>query len=301
MSKTTTSVALCTYNGEKYLQEQLDSILSQTIPVDEIVICDDCSTDGTLKILEDYKILFPHLFRVFSNEKNLGYVNNFEKALLLCNNDVIFLSDQDDIWKINKVEKTLQFLVENPTISVVAHDLEMMGNFKGDESFWDLKKFPKMMRDEDADNLLSYILIDGNVFPGMSIAIHSTTLQNYLPLQKIDSIIIHDYEIIIKALRDKKFGLIKEKLSRYRQHEEQSIGFREKENTSNAIEEFHLLSQQYVRIQKYTALFSLNNDTIQYFQINLQKKYSLFLKQFSFPKRIFIYFKNKYYLKIIRF
>ena len=102
------SIALATYNGEKYLREQLDSILSQSIQDFELVACDDCSTDSTLKILNEYAEK-DFRVKVFTNEKNLGFKKNFEKAIFLCSGDYIALSDQDDIW----TENHLQVLLEN--------------------------------------------------------------------------------------------------------------------------------------------------------------------------------------------
>ncbi|MGN0728895.1 glycosyltransferase [Treponema sp.] len=102
------SIALATYNGEKYLREQLNSILSQSIQDFELIACDDCSTDSTLQILNEY-VEKDIRIKVFANEKNLGFKKNFEKAILLCSGDYIALSDQDDIW----TEKHLQVLLEN--------------------------------------------------------------------------------------------------------------------------------------------------------------------------------------------
>lgn len=297
----TKSVALCTYNGEKYLKEQLESILSQENPVDEIVICDDCSTDETTSILKEYESQFPNIFRVFINAENLGYVRNFEKALSLCTGEIIFLCDQDDLWRKDKTQKILQFFSNNPKIGVVAHDLELIGNLEGGKSLWNLKNFDQVQRKKSNEDLLTFILIEGNVFPGMSLAIRREILQNYLPLQKIDSIIIHDYEIIIKAMRDQKFGFIEEKLSSYRQHENQSIGFREKKSAKKTIAEFQLLSQHYLRLKNYTAVFSLNKKITENYRTIIQNKYSLFLQQFPLWKRIFVHLKNKYYYKIIQF
>lgn len=95
------SIALCTYNGEKYLVEQLDSIVNQTYPYIELVIVDDGSTDRTLAIIENYINRFP--IRLFKNERNLGYVKNFEKACSLCRGEYIALCDQDDIWQPEKI------------------------------------------------------------------------------------------------------------------------------------------------------------------------------------------------------
>ena len=76
------SVALCTYNGEKYLPEQLESILQQSMPVNELVVCDDRSSDSTLKILQEFAEKAPFPLRIFQNETNLGSTKNFEKCLI---------------------------------------------------------------------------------------------------------------------------------------------------------------------------------------------------------------------------
>ena len=106
------SVALCTYNGEKYLHQQIDSILNQTVPVHEIVVCDDGSNDQTSKILTQYQTKFPEVFKIHFNTENLRSVKNFEKAISLCTGDIIFLSDQDDIWEENKVEVFIKYFDE---------------------------------------------------------------------------------------------------------------------------------------------------------------------------------------------
>ncbi len=100
------SVVMCTYNGEKYLREQLDSILNQTYPIYEIIIQDDASTDRTWEIIQRYKKKFP-IIKSFRNEKNIGYSFNFRKALFRSSGDYIALSDQDDIWLPNKIEMQL--------------------------------------------------------------------------------------------------------------------------------------------------------------------------------------------------
>lgn len=96
------SVAMTTFNGERYLREQLDSIYSQTRVPDEVVVVDDCSVDNTSTILQEY-----HQSKGltdFVNDKNLGVNKNFEKAISLCTGDYIAISDQDDIWFKNKLE-----------------------------------------------------------------------------------------------------------------------------------------------------------------------------------------------------
>lgn len=99
-----------TYNGETYLREQLDSIYGQTLVPDEVIVVDDCSTDGTVEILKEYSIKYGLKFYI--NDTNLGYNKNFAKGISLANGDYICLSDQDDVWKPDKVEKTFNKLVE---------------------------------------------------------------------------------------------------------------------------------------------------------------------------------------------
>jgi glycosyltransferase involved in cell wall biosynthesis len=99
------SIALCTYNGEKYLAEQIDSILKQDYPfIDEIICIDDNSTDSTWQILSSYAERYP-FFKIIQNKTNLGFVKNFEKAILSTKNQLIAISDQDDIWYANKISR----------------------------------------------------------------------------------------------------------------------------------------------------------------------------------------------------
>ncbi|WP_304409720.1 glycosyltransferase, partial [Faecalibaculum rodentium] len=97
------SVAMAVYNGANYIEEQLDSILNQSRAVDEIVIVDDGSSDGSRDILLRFKQKYP-IIRLFFNENNLGYLKNFTKAASLTRGDIIFFCDQDDCWYQNKVE-----------------------------------------------------------------------------------------------------------------------------------------------------------------------------------------------------
>jgi glycosyltransferase involved in cell wall biosynthesis len=99
------SVAMCTYNGAEFLQEQLRSIAAQSMPVQEIVICDDCSEDTTCSIVDAFGHQHPGMVRLYRNPARLGYSQNFAQAISRCRGDIIFLSDQDDSWFPNRVEK----------------------------------------------------------------------------------------------------------------------------------------------------------------------------------------------------
>ena len=130
MARKTISVAMTTYNGEKYLREQLDSIYNQTLTPDEIVVCDDCSSDNTIKILDYYRQKYG--LKYFVNTTPLGVNNNFYKAISLCKCDYISLSDQDDIWLKNKIEISYKKLCEIDdglpcAVSCAHHDINSNG------------------------------------------------------------------------------------------------------------------------------------------------------------------------------
>lgn len=112
MFKSDVSVALCTFNGEAFLQKQLDSILAQTYPPVEVLIVDDNSTDGTREILKFYQERYPFI-KVYLNEINVGFNQNFEKAIFLASGDYICLSDQDDVWYPDKIKTLRENIGEN--------------------------------------------------------------------------------------------------------------------------------------------------------------------------------------------
>lgn len=123
----TVSIAMTTFNGSKYIVELMDSILSQTVQPDEVVIVDDCSTDGTHEIVNDY--IENHQlgsWHNYKNEKNLGWRANFREAFKKCNGDIIFLCDQDDIWMPYKVEEMKSIMDQNPKIQLLISNYAVM-------------------------------------------------------------------------------------------------------------------------------------------------------------------------------
>ena len=119
LNRMTTSVALCTCDGEKYIKSQLYSILEQTVQVDEIIICDDSSSDNTIQIVNKIITETNIPIQVFSNEKRLGVCANFDRAIRLCSSVIILLADQDDIWLPTKVDKIVTYFNENPYVDVL--------------------------------------------------------------------------------------------------------------------------------------------------------------------------------------
>ncbi len=113
---------MATYNGAQYIQEQLQSFVDQTRQPDELVITDDCSTDNTLEIIKAFAATAPFEVCWERNEKNLGYTGNFNQALMRTTGDLVFLSDHDDVWFPDKLERMERYAIDNPDALVVMND-----------------------------------------------------------------------------------------------------------------------------------------------------------------------------------
>lgn len=107
MKRNTVSIVMCTCNGESFIREQLDSIVAQTYPVEEIIIQDDCSTDRTFEIVSEYARQYPHI-RPIRNDERKGVNGNFFDALSKASGDYIAIADQDDVWEPHKIERQMQ-------------------------------------------------------------------------------------------------------------------------------------------------------------------------------------------------
>ena len=144
------SVVMATYNGGKYLREQLDTIRLQTQSVDELIICDDCSGDDTVGIAERYisEYGLQESWRVIANERNMGYADNFNKVTLMASGDYIFFADQDDLWLPDKVEKMVAVMEEHEDCVVLCTDYEPM--YDG----IDASHAPRKIMDKMPDNNL---------------------------------------------------------------------------------------------------------------------------------------------------
>ena len=115
------SIAMATFNGGQYLQEQLDSFVNQTRLPEELIITDDCSTDKTIAIIKKFSEIAPFPVFFYQNDKTLGYAGNFNRALSLTSGDIVFLSDQDDVWFPEKIERITE-LAQSSSALVIMND-----------------------------------------------------------------------------------------------------------------------------------------------------------------------------------
>jgi glycosyltransferase involved in cell wall biosynthesis len=117
------SVCMTTYNGEKYIHKQVSSILNQIAEDDELIVCDDRSSDATIDILSSFQ---DTRIKIVINDENLGFSRNFSKCISLAQGDIIFLSDHDDVWLPGKVEKYLKIFQENGEVISIMSNMEIV-------------------------------------------------------------------------------------------------------------------------------------------------------------------------------
>lgn len=224
------SVALCTYNGEHYIHEQLESILNQTMNVDEIVVCDDGSTDSTLQIIENLAGNTDTAIHIHRNETNLGPAKNFQKAINLCSGDIIFLSDQDDVWVPEKVATIINYFELHPTINVVFTDGDLTDGEKAIGSLWHSLGITHNAQKAIDDGFGIELFTSESRATGATMAVRNTfepihTLNHYQP-----SHFLHDEILSMLALYHNQLGYCPEKLINYRIHPSQECGLGERLN-----------------------------------------------------------------------
>lgn len=198
------SVCMATYNGEKYIKEQLDSILCQIGENDEVIISDDSSTDNTVEIINAFN---DDRIKIYKNEKEKGYTRNFENALEKASGDIIFLSDQDDIWIEDKVKKMTEILENYDFVvsdnSIVNENLEVIN-----KSHFEVYK--------TKNGFLTNLLLPRYV--GACMAFKKNVLQKSLPFPNNAKLSAHDYWISLIAEMYFKSYKLDEQLLLYRRH-----------------------------------------------------------------------------------
>lgn len=219
------SIAMCTYNGGAYLREQLESIKAQTRIPDELVICDDCSKDDTVEIAEKFAALCAFPVRIFVNERNLGSTKNFERAIELCEGDVIALSDQDDIWHPQKLERIEAIFLSKPHTGLVFTDGEVIkeGREPAGYSLWQCFGFTGARQRRMREGKPYDVLLMNNVVTGATMAFKSCFNKLILPIP-VRSGLIHDGWISLLIASTAEVRFISEPLIKYRLHSNQQVG-----------------------------------------------------------------------------
>lgn len=207
------SIAMATYNGEKFLKKQLDSIYGQTVKNIEVIVSDDCSTDSTVAILKEYSHKFG--LKYFVNDANIGFVRNFEKAISYCQGDLIALADQDDVWLPEKLETLINEIGGKSLICSDAELIDEEGNTISDS-------FGKYSNIIDISGK-PFIYYACNTFvTGCTVLFKRELLNTALPFPK--SVKLHDYWLGLAAKKRNGIKYLSLPLVKYRQHTNNQIG-----------------------------------------------------------------------------
>jgi glycosyltransferase involved in cell wall biosynthesis len=225
------SVAMCTFNGARYLREQLDSIAAQTRPPDELVICDDGSMDATREVVADFAATVSFPARFYVNEQNLGSTKNFERAIGLCTGDIIALSDQDDVWLPEKLRRIEACFLDDPAVGLVFTDAEIVNEDLEPLGYclWECVGFDKLHRRLVRTGRVLDVLLPGWTVTGATMAFRAKFKDLALGIPT-DLALIHDGWIALMIASVARVSFIEAPLIKYRQHARQQIGARERKD-----------------------------------------------------------------------
>lgn len=239
------SLVMAIYNGEKYIIEQLESIINQTIKIDEAILIDDCSTDDSYHIVHQF--IDGHKlsnWKIIKNEYNLGYRKNFKKGLEMVKGDVVFLSDQDDRWHQDKVETMLKYM--NNSVLTLASSFDFMD--QNGQKF-EVKKINGRSNNnllfQEVTEILTEIkmesLLEMNFSQGCTMALKKEIVDEYLKVTK--GLLPHDWELnIISSIHNGCYYLDMPLID-YRIHNNNTIGM-------NNIVEGNVIEEKKQRVNK---------------------------------------------------
>ena len=270
-------ILLATYNGEMYIVDQIESILNQSFSNFRLMVSDDCSTDNTVAIIEEY-LQKDQRITLYRQNKNLGYIKNFEYLLDKSDADYIMFCDQDDIWVHNKIEKLLEY-ISSRKCSLVYSNVTLIdqNNNKLNKDYYEELKIKPLINKCNKSILFRNPIIGNTVI--MKKDLKSKII--FIP-----SLIPHDWYLgIIASLED---GLVycPEKLVRYRQHSNNTSGVKSnvKESKNSILKDNNIfLKRNQLITERLDFLWTLE----QHFKIN-----NLYLNQQLFIKNCIIYLES---------
>lgn len=211
----TVSVAMAAYNGEKYISKQIESILPQLKETDELVVSINPSVDSTEQIVREYQKK-DNRIKIFTCTQK-GVLANFENAIRCCKNAIVFLSDQDDVWQDNKIEKQLEFFKDS-SVGGVCHECKYI------DGFGNLMDVQPRIRENREINF--WEIVKKNPVQGSTLAFRRELAKFFLPFPT--KIPMHDSWIGIIIARFSKIIKISDCLVLYRQHEDQATSRKHK-------------------------------------------------------------------------
>lgn len=210
------SVCMATYNGEKFINKQLRSLYLQTRQADEVIICDDGSKDDTVNIIRSFIDEFglEQKWRLYVNESNKGYPDNFYYGMSLCSGDLIFLGDQDDLWKADKLERMCSVMEANPDISLLA---SRWGIIDQDDHVIKEISNGKVMDDDSLVNINVNDIFYFYDWPGMCMCYRKELGKQVLEARG-ESKLAHDVALALMAAESGHFACVNQINQYHRRH-----------------------------------------------------------------------------------
>lgn len=273
------SVAMAVYNGEEYIEKQLYSIVNQTLVPDEIVITDDSDNDKAYNIIKKFINEYCSIkWNYVRNDVRLGYCKNFFKAISLTNGDIIFLSDQDDIWHKEKISKMSKCINSNSNIQCLCSKYICID--KNDKIISSIHEYSTSLYYKKNSKNNQYFRLDKEeyfkilAFPGFCFAITKSLkdkLHDFLANVSIESIKYHDLIISYLAARENAFYIYNESLNQYRMHGDNAIGIEDfnKGNKQDRVEWLLNLIENQNNLYRYEKRIQLDLKTYSKYDTNL--------------------------------
>lgn len=279
------SVAMATYNGEKYIYKQLESIKNQSLAVEEVIICDDCSTDNTYSIIKHYiEINNLKHWRVFCNEKNIGFASNFFNALYKCSGDIIFTADQDDIWLDDKVKEILSVYESNTNISLIASSYSLID--ENDDPIANFIPHHQINNDGSISEMSISSFIGSSPIRGCSLSFKKSILEN-IPALELQHLLGHDWLLCIMAFSKGTPVIYNKILFKYRIHSSNlSLNF-------STAKQMNDVNKRVLGLQEAISAYNFLKSIV-------PKKEILWIdKQIMFDKKRLSWLQNKNFISLV--
>lgn len=278
-NKKLVSIAMATYNGAKYLEEQLNSIINQTYKHIELVIVDDCSKDETVQIIEAFQVAYPFI-QLYQNKVNSGVTKTFEAAIKNCKGFYIAISDQDDVWMKDKIEVLVHEIGNHDAVYANSLLVDDKGKSLG-------KSFASIMNMKTYYSGAPFLL--SNSVPGHSILMKHEFVNKIFPFPEK---MFFDLWIGFCAAGNNGIKFVDKELVHYRQHDFNTIGTRDSKNKKKK-ESVNTQFAFKLNELKTLATAPIKDDRT---KMILAKMISLFHRRWSFERSAFFF---KHYLEIL--
>lgn len=310
------SIAMATYNGETYIEEQLDSLKNQTYPIDQVIICDDQSKDSTVSIVKTYieTNRLDH-WNIEVNRENKGFIGNFFGAIENTTGDVIFMCDQDDVWKPDKVQEMVTYLQAHPHVEALNTAVLLIDekgapiSVKRKRGYCNANILHKVVKENETEDIDFSFLVKSNVSPGCTMCITKSLKEKILPFKDlcVTHKFPHDWFFNLVASLNHQTVFYNKPLTGYRMHENNTIGLEEEEEGNPvAIKSTRQMRQEIGAFHVKRAEMIAHNLTLdmeqkRYIDWYLQftsKRYA-FLQDFSLSKWFRVLWCGKIYSQSI--